>query len=313
MYDYTGVESALDWADPTVHNLLEALGHRPSSRVSVNFRPPNLPFRSELLQVRELKGWRPPSDADCYLGVNPIPASVRRGRGTDDDVTRVVALFADLDIKADCLATMDECREVAARLSKLLGASPVALVETGHGLQPYWRIASPPQCSNVIRDDEDNDTRLSREEWRRLYLRWGGLVKQIVREVRPGASIDNVYNLSRILRAPDSVNRKHTPVDVTMTLSTGSVPVTWREINAVLDRVNAVPLSGTVRADVRRPCRRAWVKRSTGSIVSLAHSSTSKNYCRWGGIGRWSISSTTTVWCGRSSTEPGKTRPPTRR
>ncbi|MDQ1182040.1 hypothetical protein [Rhodococcus sp. SORGH_AS_0301] len=235
--------------DPDLHDVLAALGHRSTERVSLCTKKEGSSFLCRVEPVRHLLAWTPPQDRNVYFGVNPVLPTVAFGRrGTENDVTRVYALFADLDVKDNGLHSLDECREVVDRLSRALTVNPIAVIESGHGLQPFYRIASPQSCSNVV---GGNENRLDREGWRLLYDRWGGLVRDQVRSVRPGADIDNVYNLDRILRAPGSVNHKAEPKPVRTTLFPRSGALTWREILSVLNRDGTRPLTGAVR--VRRP------------------------------------------------------------
>ncbi|NMM82841.1 hypothetical protein B2J88_00395 [Rhodococcus sp. SRB_17] len=224
-----------------------ALGYRPSERVSLNYKTPDSRFVSKLMSVGDLEPWEAPHDRDVWFGVNPISKAVTRGRGTDADITRVRVLFADLDIKHDSLQSLDECREVVDRLARAVGVLPTVVVESGHGLQPYWRLSSPRSSSTRIADERtEDDARWSRQIWREVYARWGGLVQQIVREVRPGAKIDNVYDLSRILRCPGSVNWKSDPVPVVTHVFPCSTAVRRDRLVHLLDLRDAEPLGGSV-------------------------------------------------------------------
>ena len=232
--------------EPTLYDLVSALGLTRANRISINSKTAEGRFRSELVRVQDLKGWTPPLDRDVWFGVNPISSEVRRGRrGTEVDVTRVSAIFADLDVKAGSLASLAECREVVRRLSKLLGYRPDLIVESGHGLQPYWRIGNEP-------GDEWYRGLLvwGRQDCRETYARWGGLVQQVVQEVRSGARIDNVYDLSRVLRCPGSINHKAEPVWVLVTdgdrYRRSLIPLTPADLISVLDFNAALPLGGDV-------------------------------------------------------------------
>lgn len=263
------VESA-----PGLPVLLHHLGFRPSETVSANTRARDGRFVSRLLKVRELDDWSIPRDRDVWFGVNPIAKSVTRGRGTEIDVTRVRVLFADLDIKEGSLETIDECREVVDRLSRLLGTPPAALVESGHGLQPYWRLASPPRRTTRIADDVvEGDPRWSRQEWREVYARWGGLVQQSVHQVRRSARIDNVYDLSRVLRCPGSVNHKSDPVEVVTRLYSSAKPVGRSRLLKVLDSRGARPLAPIAPLAAKVPTSVAeavdWINAQPGAQATV--------------------------------------------
>lgn len=232
---------------PNLYAVYTALSYRPTERVSLNHKTPDGRVYPRLLSVGDLEHWEAPHDRDVYFGVNPVSRAVSSGRGTDSDITRVRVLFADLDIKHDSLQTLDECREVVDRLARAVGVPPTVVVESGHGLQPYWRLASPRSSSTRIADEQTEDgARWSRQVWREVYARWGGLVQQVAREVRPDAKIDNVYDLSRILRCPGSANWKSDPVPVVTHIFPRSEAVRRDRLVRLLDMRDAQPLGGAV-------------------------------------------------------------------
>lgn len=258
-------------SSPSLHDLLAALGHRPGDRVSINSKKQGQKFLSRIETVDSLPDWAPPSDREVWFGVNPVDGSVPLGRrGTEQDVTRVYVLFADLDVKGDSFRSLDECREVVDGLSRMLGANPTAVIESGHGLQPLYRMASPPSCSNVIASAPN---RLDRDGWRVLYARWHSAVHMQAQKVRPGAKVDSVYNLDRILRAPGSINHKGDPVAVRTQLFPRSDPLTWRTIREVFDRDDVQPIGGAAR--VQRPSiptrmveALEWIKAQPGATLT---------------------------------------------
>ena len=185
-----------------LYDLLIALGFVACERVSVCTKLPGSPFVSDLKHVSALADWSPPTDRDVWFGVNPVGRPVRYGRGTEADITRVRTLFADLDVKpGKQFDTLDQCRRATRFLADDLGVAPVAVIVSGHGLQPLWRIGSPRGDSNVA--DRDR----TRDEWKTIYGRWGAVVQAAAREAMwsPDSAqnlrtIDNVYDLSRVLR-----------------------------------------------------------------------------------------------------------------
>jgi len=230
-----------------LYDLVNLLRYSPVALISINSKTADGRFRSKLVSVQDLQGWTTPLDRDVWFGVNPVTNDVRPGRrGTEADVTSVSTIFADLDVKAGSLASLAECYKVVKRLSKLLDTSPMVVVESGHGLQPYWRIGDEP-------GDEYGDGLLlwGRQECRETYARWGGLVQQVAQEVRPGARIDNVYDLSRVLRCPGSINHKAEPVWVSVTdgdMDPRNWGLTPGKLWSVLDQRGAQPLGGEVGA-----------------------------------------------------------------
>ncbi|MFD4367946.1 hypothetical protein [Rhodococcus sp. NPDC058521] len=206
------VESVPPERDPTFAEFLCALGYRPNDRVPLlGTRPEDERGRTitAIHRVADFRDddWTPPPDVNVWFGVNPVSASVRRGVGCDADVVRVRVWTCDLDVKDGCLASLDECYAVVSVLTGWLGVPPAAVVESGHGLQPYWRVKSTKSASARIRSASRDDTAEATEWTRDLHL-WGGLVRLAVNEVRPGAKADSVFHLNRKMRAPGGVNHK---------------------------------------------------------------------------------------------------------
>ena len=83
-----------------------------------------------------------PATANAYFGVNPTkgPARTNRGRGTDADVTRLAALYVDLDVKPSGCPSIDAVHAIVDDLSAILGTRPSATVDSGHGLHAYGEI-----------------------------------------------------------------------------------------------------------------------------------------------------------------------------
>jgi hypothetical protein len=249
--------------EPALSDLLSALGLKSSEVVSTLGRDQSGQATSQRLDVHQYGPLKWPPRWDVWFGVNPISKSVNHGRGTEADVTRVVAIFADLDVKEDSLETIEECREVVDRLSRVLGANPTAVVESGHGLQPYWRIASPATASTrIVEETVDGDSRWSRQAWREVYARWGGLVQQVVDEVSPSASIDNVYQLCRMMRCPGSINQKGIPVPVHTTIHPRAKPIGRAALLVALNAREAKPIA-PVAPLVERAVSVGW----TGSVI----------------------------------------------
>jgi hypothetical protein len=265
-------------SDGDLHGLLVVLGYQPRERVSINTQLPGGPFVSELKRVSDLAGWSPPQDRNVWFGVNPVARQVRYGRGTEADITRVRVLFADLDVKpGKQFDTIAQCHRAVDVLNLLLGVSPVAVVESGHGAQPYWRVASPPGDSNVV------DLDRSRDEWKTIYQRWGGLVQQAAREAmwspdgsQKARGIDNVFELARVLRCPGSINWKNPddPVPVRTRLGDRRGQVRAAELVAGLDRDNVGPLATVRPMAAKLPTSfgeaDAWIHEQPGATLELA-------------------------------------------
>jgi P4 family phage/plasmid primase-like protien len=127
---------------------------------------------------------------DVWLGVNPVAGPPRStgGRGKPEDVTRLSAVFCDLDIKPGGCPDIETAQQIVAELADVLGEYPVMVVYSGHGLQPYWAIEDGHGAAES------------------LLLRFGRLVR-VVAAAR-NVKVDSVFDMARILRAPDTYNRK---------------------------------------------------------------------------------------------------------
>jgi hypothetical protein len=136
-----------------------------------------------------------PDGADVFFGVNPVqgPARTAKGRGTADDVTRLAALYVDLDVKPGGCPSLDVAHAIIDELSAMLGTRPSAITHSGGGLHPYWPVApdegaSPPNMAALLR-------------------RWGRLVAVVAES--HNARVDSVFDLSRMLRVPSTRNNKN--------------------------------------------------------------------------------------------------------
>lgn len=259
--------------DCRLHDLLGALGFTARERVSINTHLPGERFVSTMCEVADLEGWSPPQDRDVWFGVNPVARHLRYGRGREADIARVRTLFADLDVKPGRqFDAIWQCQDATRLLRERLGVWPVALVRSGHGLQPYWRVGSARGDSNVI----DRDRSL--EEFKSLYQRWGSMVKSAARKAtgEPTRSIDNVFELSRVLRCPGSVNWKDpdNPVPVRTELFDCAGKIRVRDLLRDMD-ADKVELLAPMRAPAARVATSwveadAWIAGQPGAGLDLA-------------------------------------------
>ncbi|MFI7170437.1 hypothetical protein [Rhodococcoides fascians] len=209
-----------------------------------------------------------------YFGVLPIARSVRRGRGTEADVTRVRAVWADLDIKDGSLASLPECYAVTDLVSEWLGCPPSVLIDSGHGLQPIWRIRSTPTHPNRVAEHWPGSAGdiWPLQRWRTECARWGGLVALAANTIHPGARVDSVHDLARVLRCPGTVNHKQSlaPVPVRTALNAAAPGVTRRGLVNVLDghSIVAAPPTPTVRGVPTAPREAVeWINAQHGADV----------------------------------------------
>ena len=202
-----GLKDIRPQPNPSLHEVLKAIGHRNDYIVSVNTRPREgqqagrwLP---ETRTVGSLREWAAPQDRDVWFSPNPLRQKLPRGRkGGIADVVRGQALFADLDVKEGALVSLGECWTVVELLTEFLeGVPPAVVVESGHGLQPIWRVANTKSLPNLITDDGSR--------WCEMNARWSSLVNLAAKRVNPHARVDSVFNSDRVLRCPGTVNWKN--------------------------------------------------------------------------------------------------------
>jgi hypothetical protein len=181
--------------------LLERLGFADDDHVVLCHKPPGGKFRFGC--------YMPASQApeaadqlaagDVWFGVNQLVSKPPSGRGTTEDVGRLAALYADLDVDPGKLPTYGMADAVIDVASKALGSRPVAVIESGHGLQPIWAVDSDDPAAHLDTPEKRADAAL-------LLRRFGGLVAHIARQ--HGGKVDTVYDLARVLRVPGTVNYK---------------------------------------------------------------------------------------------------------
>lgn len=165
-------------------------------------------FKTYLVEWFNLPQLDGSSDWNFWFELNPSLYNEPKGRSSAQHVTRLTALYADLDYVdkpgGKGLADLATAYKVINDLSNALGTPPAAIVHTGHGVQPYW-----PVDGASITDINRNDTAL-------LLTRWGIFVQNIARA--NGGTADSVFDLPRILRMPGGINIKnpdlHVPTSV---------------------------------------------------------------------------------------------------
>ena len=139
---------------------------------------------------------RLPTDANIYFSVNAVkgPARTNSGRGKEADVTRLTALWCELDTKPGACPSLDVAHAIVAELGIILGARPSVTVDSGHGVHAYWPLSDGHITGGDI------------AAARALLRRWGRLVAVVAGTL--SVKVDPVYDLSRMLRVPGTYNNK---------------------------------------------------------------------------------------------------------
>ncbi|ASR86348.1 DNA primase/helicase [Mycobacterium phage Amohnition] len=239
-------------------DLLETLGYTDGEHVSLNYQRPGGPFSSTIVEYAEdsdaLQGLAMSlaNGANVWFGVNPTrPRGDEKGRGTAEDVTRLAAIWCDLDVKPGACRDLDHAYQVIDELSAILGVRPSAVVMSGNGLQPYWPIddglIAPADPVDGLDEAMVEHSAAIRAECAALLKRWGRLACIVADGL--GAKIDRgVYDLARVLRVPGSHNMKdeNEPKLVTIDADTGA-PLSLDELRDRLDEHGVAEYEGDRR------------------------------------------------------------------
>ena len=227
--------------DSTPDDLDRFLALLSPGRYGVGHQRPGEAFRGSTIDLSDVRAAVDSiGDASTWLSVSQVDPAVASGRGTKRDMRRLVALPVDFDVKAE--GGFGDWSAIAAAindLSRLLGTPPAVVVATGHGLQPWWLL--DPDDDAWACDSADDPRWLAivaavEGQWRRLVLR-------VCAE--HGGSMDSVFDVSRIMRLPGTVNTKYpdAPVDVTVPLWRDDwTPLSFTAFTEALDGAGAPEL-----------------------------------------------------------------------
>lgn len=213
----------------TLSDLLETLGYEPDDVVwlgsldhtpGVEYPFSNLPVRVDAADT-VIDGLTK-TGRSTYFMVNRSSRTKGKGRGQVQDITQAMALYVDIDVKPGGVDSWEMAGEVIDRIAQALGCDPVAIVHSGHGLQPYWTL------------DDEQVTDENRAEVMRLYERFGAFAR--IQAQLVGGKLDSVFDLPRVLRAPGGINFKSEPhIPTTLHLTGAQTPYTLKQLAEVLD------------------------------------------------------------------------------
>ena len=147
--------------------------------------------------------------ANVWYEINPSTASAR---ARAEDVSRLAAVWIDVDYKETGIQSEENAHELVDLISNLIGVEPTAVVHSGHGIQPYWAI--------------DPEEEYTQEQASGILARWGAFVRWVASS--QGGSLDSVFDLPRIFRAPGGINFKDVanPIQVRV-----DFPESWRPLS----------------------------------------------------------------------------------
>jgi hypothetical protein len=142
---------------------------------------------------------------NVYFGLGLV-AGTPRGRGKQADIAAIGGLWADIDVssqahpKPNLPQSIDEAHDLLAHMP----LAPSAVVYSGHGLHAYWFFHEPW----LFADDAD------RQKAAALAKGWHALLCR--KAAARGWALENLGDLTRVLRLPDTLNHNSQgpPVEV---------------------------------------------------------------------------------------------------
>lgn len=243
--------------------LLDVLERKPDEKLSINAMW-NGRFQSRITTVAEAPDLAAQLvDTDCWYGTAVLHERAQTGRGYARDVIGVRELYADLDYKPGAL-TPQTARAVINDLAAMLGAAPVAVVQSGGGQQPHWQVDRSDAT------DWADETAPMHGITTALWRRWGRLVRHVAE--RHGGTIDGVYDLSRVMRIPGTVNTKYDPPRPVAVDYPGGAPVTLTRLAETLDEYDVPEMPGDrdILGDVvAPPAAWQWAERTCPYVAGM--------------------------------------------
>jgi hypothetical protein len=187
----------------SLDEVLDCLGRAEGEFTAVCHRPIDGEFTSSVAKSVDASARvKSLPEKECiWFAVNPTagPERHNQGRGREREVTRWAALYLDVDVKEGAFPDLDKADEFVGVLSDMIGTRPSVVIHSGHGLQPLWPI-----------EGGELDTEVAWARAHRLSRRFGRLAARVAGDF--SASLDNVSDLTRVLRVPGTTNWKE-PTD----------------------------------------------------------------------------------------------------
>lgn len=152
-------------------------------------------------------------DRDVYVGGGLSPRDFGlTQRCPAAEIAGIVGLWLDLDVAhaVHKKPNLPPSTDAALGMLDEIGVEPSFVVESGHGLQVWWLFSEPW----VFAGDSE------RQRAAELMAAWIANVR--IRAKKRGWAVDSVIDLSRVMRLPGTVNRKHEPVPVRIIADSGA-------------------------------------------------------------------------------------------
>lgn len=164
-----------------------------------------------------------PLERNVWFEINPSSFSADLGRSSEGDITRLSALYVDVDFKPEGMGDLLAGRDFLDSLSGALGVPPAATVFTGHGMQAYWPISdgfAEKYGANTIKG---------------TLKRFGVLAQTFA--ASHGGKLDPLFDLPRIFRVPGLINwkdRAH-PAETSIEFDENNLPISIEELLEILE------------------------------------------------------------------------------
>jgi hypothetical protein len=218
--------------------VLDAL--RPDGPVSHNHKAgPTGTFRSSVVSAADLPAVTAQSMLECqWMSIATLDPSLAgvRGRGGKADIRRLMALPCDFDVKKGAFESKALIGECIDRIIAGIGHQPVAVVDTGHGLQPWWVLSADDPAWRCTGDSDPKWAAINA-----ILKRWGRFARRECE--KSGASMDSVFDSSRVMRIPGTLNTKDPLAHVAVTIHEKYEdwePITYAALDEALT-VNGFP------------------------------------------------------------------------
>lgn len=197
---------------------------------------------------------------NVYVSCCTLREPPQQGRGAAIDAYVMPGLWCDLDIAGDAhkWAGADGMRlpvngADAASIFDDLGVWPTAIIDSGHGMYGWWLFTEP-----LILSSPEVHAAAST-----LSVRWSDTLIEFGR--RRGMHVDNVSDLSRILRVPGAMNHKLDPVSVR--LAEFNEELRYRPADLLARCVTAPPPPRQQRTNVLSRLRGGGLDSLAGSVI----------------------------------------------